>query len=92
MDTVVTNANFDHIKAHAMIEAEDKVIPPHNEDTPIDAMTDEELAAVVMNDDDRATRRKALTALRLREFTAGVRTAGASFTANLEAVFGKVSA
>ena len=53
------------IRFHREVEAES------NAETPVDAMTDAELAVCVLHDPDLSTRRKALTIIRLREFKAG---------------------
>jgi hypothetical protein len=53
-------------------------------ETQIPEMTDAELVAVIINDPDTATRRKALHVLRIREFTLGTKVA----TSALDAVMG----
>ena len=44
-------------------------------EVPHDKMTDAELVAVIINDPDTMTRRRALHVMRIREFTAGAKSA-----------------
>lgn len=67
------------IREHRAIEAEGE--RSERAETPIDAMTDAELAIVVLHDPEMATRRKALYTLRIREFTAGVKSAAQTIDA-----------
>lgn len=54
------------IRWHRENEADSDEIEPEQ-------MTDIELAAVIINDEDKAKRRKALHVLRLREFNSGLK-------------------
>lgn len=65
------------LREHRAIEAEGEV--PERQETPIAAMTDAELVAVVLHDADMMTRRNALRVLRLREFSQGLRRAADIF-------------
>jgi hypothetical protein len=65
---------------------------PDSPETEIPAMTDAELVAVIINDPDTATRRKALHVLRIREFTAGTKAATVTFTGAMDALLSKVPA
>lgn len=69
----ITNNEYDTVpRLRALIaeETEGQFVEP--QEVPLTAMTDVELVAVIINDPDTATRRKALHVMRMREFSAGI--------------------